>query len=115
MIVDTVKCKVKEDNGEFEYIYNLVENKLSLEMCKDNILAYGVEVQSFIKTNGKMVMVDKEEVKFISPYKYKVKEFMSMLEKNLVSPIHLIDIVEEVIEDYYLDFDNISKVCTSVN
>lgn len=109
MIIDTINCNLKCENGELEYVYNLTEKKLSLEVEgeEEEVVSYGVEAQSFIKTGEKRTLVSKEEIQVLTPYKHKAKEFISMLRRNEVSPIHLLDIAEEIIEEYYLDFDKV--------
>ncbi|MDU1412146.1 MAG: DUF6514 family protein [Clostridium sp.] len=110
MIVDTKKCNVKYDGEVLEYVYNLVERTLSMK-CGDReekFIVYGVEAISYVKRCDKMDMLYREEVEYISPFKYKALEFIEMLSNNNVSPIHLLDITEEVIDDFYRDFD---KLC----
>ena len=50
MIIDTINCSIKCDDGELEYIYNLTERKLSLEVegKEEEIITYGVEAQSYV-------------------------------------------------------------------
>lgn len=107
MIIETLKCNCDCEGDVVEYTYKLIQRDLQLEN-KDGdhcIEAYGVEVESRRKNNDKIVHASKEEVRYITPYKYKGSQFLHLLEKNMVSPIHLVEIVEEMIEEYYKDFD----------
>lgn len=117
MIIETLKCNCNDGEVNIEYIYKLIQRDLHLNNNEDDICikAYGVEVESKIKEKDKIVQAVREEIKYVTPYKYKGSQFLHMLEKNMVSPIHLTDITEELIEDYYKDFDkelyvNLDKV-----
>lgn len=107
MIIETLKRNYNCGEENLEYIYNLIEGELKLHNGKEkySIKAYGVEIESIITNHDKIVHASREEVKYITPYKFKGREFLNMLEKNMVSPIHLLEITEELIEDYYKDFD----------
>lgn len=112
MIIDTINCSIKCDDGELEYIYNLTERKLSLEVegKEEEIITYGVEAQSYVVKENKKVLISKDAIEVLTPYKHKAKEFINMLRKNEVSPVHLLNIAEEVIEEYYLDFEKVVQV-----
>lgn len=109
MIIDTINCRIKCDDGELEYIYNLTERKLSLEVegKEEEIITYGVEAQSYLVKENKKVLVFRDAIDVLTPYKHKAKEFINILKKNEVSPVHLLDIAEEIIEEYYLDFEKV--------
>ena len=107
MVIETLMCNWDCGKEKLEYIYKLIQRELYLysngeEFC---IKSYGVEVESKVKNNDKIVQAFKEEIKYITPYKYKGSQFLHMLERNMVSPIHLIEITEELVEEYYKDFD----------
>lgn len=107
MIIETLKCNCDCGGDVLEYTYKLIQRELRVDTCGQNqsIKAYGVEVESKRKNNDKIVQASKEEVKYLTPYKYKGSQFLHMLEKNMVSPIHLFDVTEDVIEEFYKDFD----------
>lgn len=107
MIIETLRCNCDCGGDVLEYTYRLIQSDLHLENEGEKycIKAYGVEVESKRKSNDKIVQDSKEVVKFVTPYKYKGSQFLHMLEKNMVSPLHLVDIAEEVIEEYYKDFN----------
>lgn len=107
MVIETLKCNCNNDGENLEYIYRLVQRDLQMDNNGESfcIKAYGIEVESKVRDNEKNVQAFKEEIKYITPYKYKGSQFLHMLEKNMVSPVHLIDVAEEVVEEYYKDFD----------
>ncbi len=107
MIIETLKCNCDCEGDILEYTYRLIQRDLHVENHGENqsIKAYGVEVESKRKNNDKIVQASKEEVRYVTPYKYKGSQFLHMLERNMVSPIHLVEVAEEVIEEFYKDFD----------
>jgi len=109
MIVETLKCNEVCGEDVVEYTYKLIQRELSMDVQGGRrvIEAYGIEVESRIKGNNESGQVFKDEVKYITPCKNKGREFLNMLKDNSVSPIHLIDIIEEYIEEYYMDFNNV--------
>ena len=111
MVVETLKCNEVCGENHVEYTYKLIQRELSMDIegGRRVIEAYGIEVESKIKDNNGSGQVFKDEVQYITPYKNKGHEFLNMLKNNSVSPIHLIDIVEEHIEEYYMDFNDIAE------
>lgn len=117
MVIETLKCNCNNEGANIEYIYRLIQRDLHLDNNGDEVCikAYGVEVESKLKVKDKSVQATRGEIKYVTPYKYKGSQFLHMLERNMVSPVHLTDITEELIEDYYKDFDkelyaNLDKV-----
>lgn len=111
MIIETIKCNAENEQNHVEYTYNLIQSELEIYMHGEKrvIDAYGVEVESKVKDKNSAVNEYKEEVKYITPYRYKGSEFLKLLKNNKVSPIHLLDITEEYIEEYYGDFDEAAQ------
>lgn len=107
MIIETLKCNCDCSGENIEYTYKLIQRDLHLDNKGEDccIKAYGIEIESKKINNDKVVQAYKEEIKYITPYKYKGSQFLHLLQKHQVSPIHLIDIAEEVVEEYYKDFD----------
>lgn len=107
MIIETLKCDECCEGTNVEYIYRLIQRELVIEHNGEECFleAYGVEVESKIKDIKNCVQGFREEIKYITPYKHKGSKFIHMLAKNKISPIHLVDITEEVIDEYYKDFD----------
>lgn len=111
MVIETIKCNVEYEQNNMEYTYNLTQSELEIHMREEKrtINAYGVEVESKVKDKNNDVYEYKEEVKYITPYRCKGSEFLSFLRNNRVSPIHLLEITEEYIEEYYRDFDEATE------
>jgi translation initiation factor 2 beta subunit (eIF-2beta)/eIF-5 len=107
MIIETLKSNIVCEENTVEYTYTLIQSELEINMNGERkvIDVYGVEIESEVKNKGKHVDKYKEHVRCITPNIYKGSELLALLKNNDVSPTHLIDIIEEYIEEYYVDFD----------
>ena len=87
-----------ENNKEIKYSYRLVrENFLDGQ-------AYGIEVERQDFFNNKLVYIERNEIRKISNNKSKVEWLLSLLNDNKVSPIHLVDILGNYVDEYVTDF-----------
>lgn len=83
---------------DYRYIYKLIENTYEEKKV------YGIEVIRNDVKNDKIVNIEKNEVKFISPKIDKVRGLLNLLFKGEVSPIHLIDVIGEEVDKCVFDF-----------
>ncbi|MBD7911124.1 MULTISPECIES: DUF6514 family protein [Clostridium] len=79
-------------NSERKYIYRITEDLL------DGIKEYGIEVIREDKSEGIITRCVREEVKHISSKKEWVFQILSILSRNEVSPIHLVDVIGEYMD-----------------
>jgi hypothetical protein len=83
----------KDSSGlERKYTYKMTEELF------DGIKEYGIEV---IREDINLGIISdniRKEVKCISNKKENVSEILNILSRNEVSPIHLVDVVEEYID-----------------
>ncbi|WP_346889983.1 DUF6514 family protein [Clostridium sp. UBA1056] len=109
MIIETLKSNMVCEENTVEYTYNLIQSELEVNTNGERrvIDVYGVEIESEVKNKDKHVERYRENVGCITPNRYKGSELLGLLRNNGVSPIHLIDIIEEYIEEYYADFDEV--------
>jgi hypothetical protein len=108
VVVETLAQVVEiEKNVEYNYVYKLLESNYSVDVNgKAQIVqAYGIEVEREDVVKGKKVSQCRDFVKYISPQKEKVGNLMKMLYQHLVSPIHLIDVIGEYVDQCVNDFD----------
>ena len=49
--------------------------------------------------------IERDSVEYISPALYKVNSLLSLLYNNNVSPVHLVDVIGEYVDEYVEDFD----------
>lgn len=98
------------DNVQYNYSYRIIKDKVSFsEYDKLEIQSYGIEVERQDIVDGKLTEVERDSIKCISPHRHKVHNLVKMLYDNIVSPLHLVDILGEYIDEYITDFDEILK------
>lgn len=87
-----------ENDKEIKYSYRLIREKFF------NGQAYGIEVerQDFFK--DKLVYIERNEIRRISNIKSKVEWLLNLLNDNMVSPIHIVDVLGSYVDDYVSDF-----------
>lgn len=105
-----VECLSRTESiGDLTYIYNyrLTRGHISINLRSENLVVqtYGVEIERQDFTNGVMINIERDSVENISPQRHKVHNLLRMLYENGVSPIHLIDVLGEYIDNYIIDFD----------
>ena len=115
-ILENVSKKIKVEGVNYNYIYRLIKSQVSVLMYGEftNVNAYGIEIESQNIVDGKIVHIQRDCVENISPQRYKVKNLLKLLYDNTVSPIHMIDILGEYIDDYTSDF-NETLNCIATN
>lgn len=87
--------KVRNENGlKYEYSYKLVKNNLK------NKDIFGIEVERLDFEEDKLVNLERDFIKYISIDEIKVKELLLLLAENIVSPIHLVNILGEYVDIY---------------
>jgi hypothetical protein len=110
MIVESIVRK--ERIGDKDHIYYFKMTKSSIEISETHLpfemKLYGIEIERQDMISEKMVKVEKDCIKFISPHRYKVHNLLKVLYENIVSPIHLIDIAGEYADDLSCDYDLIA-------
>lgn len=89
-------------NGiERKYQYKLIKTLIG----KDEV--FGIEIERTDYKGELEIDSYSDSVELISPVESKVKGLLRMLYENQVSPIHLIDIIGEYVDEYVSDFKNI--------
>lgn len=87
--------KIKNESGfKYEYSYKLVKNNFK------NKEIFGIEVERLDLKDNKLVNLERDFIKYISRDELKVKELLMLLADNIVSPIHLVDILGEYVDIY---------------
>lgn len=109
MLVVENLCRSQEyESVVYNYSYRIIKDKISFEEYNNvEMQSYGIEVERQDVVNNKIVNIEREQIKFISPYKEKVYNLNKMLCDNIVSPLHLLDTVGEYIDEYISDFDEV--------
>ncbi|MBU5485146.1 hypothetical protein KQI86_12450 [Clostridium sp. MSJ-11] len=107
VIVENIMRSVKTDEMEHSYYYRMLKSNISLNYSNQSVevQAYGIEVERQDIKDGKVINIERNYVRGISPQRYKVHKLLKLLYDNSVSPIHLIDILGDYIDEYIVDFD----------
>lgn len=87
------------NNVEVKYTYSLTNERYN------DVQAYGIKVERVDIKNGIVMNKVEDSVKYVSTKCHKVKSLLTLLYKNEVSPIHLIDIIGEYVDEWVSDFD----------
>jgi len=111
VVVENLYKKVTNGDISYTYFYRLVKSQISVSMYDEftKVQAYGIEIERQDISNGSVIRIQRDCVDNISPQRYKVKNLIKMLYDNTVSPIHMIDILGEYIDEYTSDFDEMLK------
>lgn len=110
LIVENLCRTEANEDVKYEYSYRVIKDKVAfLEGGSQEIQSYGIEIERQDFMDGKLVEIERDMVKCISPHRHKVHDLAKMLYDNIVSPLHLIDILGEYIDEYITDFDEILK------
>lgn len=114
LIVENLTRSEYIDDMRCDYSYRVIKNKVAFpEIYKAEIQSYGIEIERRDIVNGILINIERDFVKNISPCKSKVCSLAQMLYSNTVSPLHLIDILGEYIDDYITDYDEVIKnICS---
>lgn len=111
MIVESMIRNELCEGMKRNYFYRLTKDKVSLAIGEEQmeVQAYGIEIERQDIVNGSIVNIERESVKSISPHRHKVHNLLKMLCDSCVSPVHLIDVLGEYIDEYIVDFDEALK------
>ncbi len=96
-VIEVMKSREYSLDEIIEYYYKIIESEVIIEdINTDNKnIVYGIEIDKIlIKKNGDQT-IESEKVEIISCNLQLVKKICEILHENLVSPIHLIDVLED--------------------
>lgn len=110
-IVDTLSKKIVSDGVEYRYEYRITKATILLSEYGINreVQSYGIEVERKDLVDEKVINIEREIVKNISPQRHKVQELTKLLADNLVSPVNFIEVIGENIDDYIIDYDEVFR------
>lgn len=98
-IVESLHSDMKIDDKESKYFFR---------MFKENFFegqAFGIEVERQDFIEGNVVKIERDFISKISNNEEKVKGLLKLLYNYQVSPIHLVDILGEYVDNYVSDFN----------
>lgn len=85
----TLSKIVNVEENEVKYIYRMTEKSIK------NRQAFGIEIERQDFNNGEIIKLERDSVSLVASEEMKANDILVMLFNNLVSPIHLVDIVGE--------------------
>lgn len=85
----TLSKIVNVGENEVKYIYRMTEKSIK------NRQAFGIEIERQDFNNGEIIKLERDSVSLVASEEMKANDILVMLFNNLVSPIHLVDIVGE--------------------
>lgn len=97
------------------YIYRLTKSNVSISLDIDSnsdsmeVQTYGIEIERQDIIDDSIINIERDSVKSISPHRHKVHALLKLLYDNCVSPIHLVEILGEYIDEYIIDFNESQK------
>lgn len=98
VVKDYFNSTVEKEDCQMNYFYRMTEGEFKKGQ------AYGIEVERQDIKNGSLINIERNSVKLISTNEEKVKKLFDLISKNNVSPIHLIDVIGEYVDEYVSDF-----------
>ncbi|WP_297520108.1 DUF6514 family protein [uncultured Clostridium sp.] len=93
-IVKSLVNILKAEDITYEYKYRLTET-----LFKKSAM-YGIEIERVDYIKEEIVNIERESIDKVSKDITKVEKLHSLVFDNLVSPIHLIDVIGEYVDKY---------------
>ncbi|MGL5245923.1 MAG: DUF6514 family protein [Sarcina sp.] len=84
---------------QYKYFYRLTKTTFK------GMDAYGIEVERQDISGEKLINIERDSIEKITCNLDKVEQLINLLFNYSVSPMHLIDILGEYVDEYLLDFD----------
>ncbi len=115
VLENLIKGQNLEDK-EYIYYYKLIKSNLYISWQEENIKVqyYGIEILRKDFQKGKLINSESNNIRHISPHRYKVHNLLKMLYEKTVSPIHVVDIIGEYADKYVVDYENVLKNVSSM-
>lgn len=85
----TLSKIININEKEVKYIYRMTENNIR------NKQAFGIEIERQDFNDGEVINLERDYVSLVADEEKKANDLLVLLFNNLVSPIHLVDIVGE--------------------
>lgn len=107
VVVENVSRRIQESGITRLYFYRMIKDEVSLYFrgSMGDIQTYGIEVERQDILDGQVIKIERDCINFVSPYRHKVHSLIKTLYDNTVSPIHLIDIIGEEVDNNIEHFE----------
>lgn len=107
-IVEVLNERITVDNVDYVYNYRVITSEYN------GINAYGIEVERIDYKDDVEYNLERDDIKLISTDIKKVQELNRILYNNLVSPLHLVDVIGEYADLYVEDFKFIDELTLAI-
>ncbi len=108
LVVENLSKVELVDGKKCRYSYKLIQSHFPAK-ATDGIVSvnsYGIEVERQDIINNNIVNIERESIVNISSYRHKVHNLLKLIYDNSVSPIHLIDVIGEYVDEYTSDYNS---------
>jgi hypothetical protein len=108
LVVENLSKVELVDGKKCRYSYKLIQSHFPTK-ATDGIVSvnsYGIEVERQDIINNNIVNIERESIVNISSYRHKVHNLLKLIYDNSVSPIHLIDVIGEYVDEYTSDYNS---------
>lgn len=97
-----------EEQVLYTYCYRLTCDDFSICIGDkaSKFKAYGIEVERKDIKEHSVENIERSSISNISPYRHKVKALLNMIYKNNVSPIHLVDVLGNYVDECACDYED---------
>lgn len=93
-VIKNVVKLVEQNDLKYQYSYRLIQNIF------ENDKIYGIEVERADFSNESLINIERDLIKYISRDEEKAVKLLDLLADNIVSPIHLVDVLGEYVDRY---------------
>ena len=117
MVVESLSRTEKVGDITYLYNYRVTRGCISMEVEEEVVSsqAYGIEVERQDIVDGVVVNIERDSIENISPQRHKVHNLLRLLYDNVVSPIHLVEVLGEYVDAYIMDFDIYVRDASTLN
>lgn len=99
VIIESLCKRVKEENTERIYFYR----SFNEDYCGRQ--AYGIEIERHDVENGNLIKIERDSISKVTMVEDKIKDVLNLIYNNNVSPIHLVDIIGEYVDNNIYEFN----------
>ena len=108
LVVENLSKVEVVDGKKYKYSYKLIQSYFPRKVTDGiiNVNSYGIEVERQDVIENNVVNIERESIVNISPYRHKVHNLLKLIYDNSVSPIHLIEVLGDYIDEYTSDYNS---------
>ncbi|MDT8716112.1 hypothetical protein IAI10_05550 [Clostridium sp. 19966] len=106
-IVESLNKTLTLGETTYNYYYRLIRSDAVIRNGKKlNLQTYGIEVERQDYSDNNIINIERDNILFISPQRHKVHNLLKLAYENEVSPLHLVEVLGEYVDEYIVDFDD---------